>query len=96
MINEERELKEQLESEQYRGEQIESFLNNTAVMGCFQALELSYYLAWKESRDPAQREILHAKASVLDELKESLRAVASSGERATHELKALKRGTDQI
>jgi hypothetical protein len=92
----EKELKAELETAQYRGEQIDAFLNNEAVLAVFQALEVSYFTAWKESRDPAEREVLHAKASALDEMKESLRAVASSGERATHDLKALERTTDQI
>ncbi|MCC2626386.1 MAG: hypothetical protein K0S14_36 [Thermomicrobiales bacterium] len=91
-----KELQETLENEQYHGEQIEAFLNNETVMGCFQALELSYYTAWKKSCDPAERDTLHAKASVIDELKETLRRVAASGERATHDLKAMKRATDQI
>lgn len=96
MTPEEKETKDQLESLQYHGQQIEAFLENKTVMAVFQSLELSYYTAWKESRDPAERETLHAQVSVLDELKESLRRVASSGERATHDLKAMERATDQI
>ncbi len=94
MTPEEQEEKERLQNEQHHGQQIEAFLNNTTVMGVFQALELSYYTAWKQTRDPAEREKLHAQVSVLDELKEALRRVASSGERATHDLEAMERDTD--
>jgi hypothetical protein len=87
---------ERLEADEYRGQQVAAFLENKSVKEVFDALEASYFLAWKESRDPASREVLHAKASVLDEVKESLSRVAQSGEIATHSIKELKRSNDQI
>ena len=90
------EERDRLERDAARGEQVAAFRAFPGVQEAFQGLEMSYYLAWKESRDPAQREVLHAKASVLDELKETLAAVVASGERATVELQDLERATDQI
>ena len=91
-----REEIELLQEQEGRGEQVKAFLNHPAVIDVFKALELSYFMAWKETRDPAEREQLHTKASVLDELKESLLRVAQSGEYATSALEAFKRTTDQI
>lgn len=87
---------ERLEAQEYRGQTVRAFLENTAVIDVFKSLEASYFKAWKESRDPAQREDLFTRASVLDEVKQALLRVAQSGDLATHELEALKRDTDQI
>jgi hypothetical protein len=87
---------EQLEDVKTRGETVAAFLQNTAVSDVWKSLEASYFQAWKDANTPAEREILHSRASVLDELKDALLSVASSGEHATESLKALKRANVQI
>jgi hypothetical protein len=96
-VNEqEQEQIEQLQDVKTRGETVAAFLQSPAVVDCWKSLEASYFAAWKESRDPAEREQLHNKASALDDLKETLLAVASSAEHATQALADLKRENVQI
>lgn len=80
------ERRHELENEQIRGEQIKAFLENVTVKAVLQGLELSYFQAFKAAGTPAEREQIHARASAFDDLRDSLLAVVSSGERATHEL----------
>lgn len=85
--------KEQWELEAHRAEQVAAFLGNETIKAVFQGLELSYYQAWREAQDPAEREKLHAQASAFDDLREAFKRVVATGERATHELDRLKRAT---
>lgn len=82
-----------LQGEERRGEEVARFLRSETVQAVFQGLEISYYNAWKESTTPTEREILHARVSAFDDLKAALQGIASSGERATHELELLKHDT---
>jgi hypothetical protein len=86
----ETERKEQLQAEQRRGTEVARFLDNETVQAVFQSLELSYYEAWKNSTSPTEREALFARVSAFDDLRSALQGVASSGDRATHELELLK------
>lgn len=80
------EQRHELENQKARGERIGAFLNDDMVQAIFTSLHLSYFEAWKQATDPAQREQIHATASAFDSLQESLRAVVASGERANLDL----------
>lgn len=61
------------------GETIERFLNDEIVKMAFGALEKGYADAWKTSADAAQREMLFAKVSVLQDLQSAFRSVVDNG-----------------
>jgi hypothetical protein len=80
------------ENTEARGERIAAFLKDEVVQAVFTGLRLSYYEAWVEASDPAEREKLHATARALDDLSHALSRIVASGDRAHHEL----RFADQI
>lgn len=84
------ERKDQLQAEERRGEEVARFLRSETIQAVFHSLELSYYEAWKNSTTPTEREALFARVSAFDDLTSALQGIASSGERATHELELLK------
>lgn len=76
----------ELENEKTRGEQIQGFLRNEAVQAVFKSLELSYFRAWKDAQTPAEREVVHARASAFDDLRAVMQGIVASGEMATRQL----------
>lgn len=80
------ELKEELEADQRRGQEIRPFLENAIVRAVFDGLELSYYEAWKQAPTPADREKLHATVSAFDDLRHTLAGIVERGALATQQL----------
>lgn len=86
--------REKLEDEIARGRRIDQLLADETVKAVLNGLELSYYQAWKDAVTPTKREEIYSQVSAFDALRQSLRAIVSSGERATHDLAVLERDTD--
>lgn len=70
------------------GQAVEGFLSNSVIQQIFRERKLLYFEEWLASKDPAERERIHAKVSAFDDLGIALRAVADAGlhERALPEL----------
>ncbi len=96
MTPDERETRETLGDAEARGRRIDQLLKDPTVTAVMNGLELSYYTAWKGAVTPTDREQIYSQVSAFDALREALRAVVISGERATHDLAAMEHATDQI
>lgn len=73
---------EELRDEILEGERVARFLADDAVKGAIQRLSDRYVAQWKASEVPAEREVLWAKARVIEELQIELQAIVGNGTRA--------------
>lgn len=77
------------------GERIQAFLADPAVDGALEKLESRYVREWKASQNVDERNALHAKVCVLEDLKLELRAIVNTGTRAKVESERKARSTQQ-
>lgn len=77
---------DQLELVINRGDQIATFLKNEHVQHVFREFDRAYYEAWKNAKNPAEREELFAKARALDELALGLQRTVEAGTHARDQI----------
>ena len=75
-----------LEQQVSAGERVSRFLADEAVIAAFTKLEEKYIAEWKGSKTREERESLHAKVQVVEDVRTQLRAIVDNGTRAKHEV----------
>jgi hypothetical protein len=66
------------------GQAIERLQNDETVQTLFDTLDEIYFKNWKDAKDPAEREAIHAEASAFGALKKIFEKTVAVGQHEAH------------
>ncbi|OGT56291.1 MAG: hypothetical protein A3E01_06995 [Gammaproteobacteria bacterium RIFCSPHIGHO2_12_FULL_63_22] len=82
--------------EAQRGQMAQSVLDNAVYADSYALIEGGLTRAWRDSRDPSEREEIHQKLLMLDKVKNLLESVMRTGQLAEDKIRQQKSQAERM